>query len=136
MMPYSVARSEFGALFFAKTKARLGVFPRDIDDVTWRRLQTNAGVSVFVVAEGTPAFAADVLPGDIILAIGDDSIQSVGHFFKLLDKYQSQRPLFKIDRAGKSLEKQIEIQPYNTKAPISYKKIKQDANADYRSLQH
>jgi hypothetical protein len=116
MMPYSVARSDFGARYFIKTKVRLGIFPEAVSDEARRRIQTNAGVSVKVVTENTPAFAADVLPGDIVLSIGADSIQSVEHFYQLLDKYQGQKPLFKINRDGALVEKQIEIRSYETQA--------------------
>lgn len=112
MMPYSVARSDFGARFFIKTKSRLGIFPAAVSDAARRRIQTNAGISVQVVTENTPAFGADVLPGDIILSIGGDSIQAVEHFYQLLDKYQGHKPLFKIDRDGALVEKEIEIRTY------------------------
>jgi len=115
MMPYSIARSDFSALFFAKRKMRLGVYPRPVDDETRRRLQTNAGVSVLEVAEGSPAFAADILPGDVVLVIGTDSVQSVQHFSKLLDKYQGQTTVFSIDRDGKHIEKSIEILSFTNK---------------------
>lgn len=116
MMPYSVARSDFGARYFIKTKARLGITAEPVSDEARRRIQTNAGISVQVVTENTPAFAADVLPGDIVLSIGGDSIQSVEHFYQLLDKYQGQKPLFKIIRDGVPIEKQIEIRSYETQA--------------------
>lgn len=114
MMPYSVARSDFDARYFIKVRARLGISAEPVSDEARRRIQTNVGISVQVVTENTPAFAADVLPGDIVLSIGGDSIQSVEHFYQLLDKYQGQKPLFKIDRAGSPVEKEIEIRSYET----------------------
>ena len=116
MMPYSVARSDFGARYFVKTKSRLGVLPESVSDEARKRIQTNAGISVKVVTENTPAFAADVLPGDVILSIGGDSIQSVEHFYQLLDKYQGQKPSFKINRDGALIEKAIEIRSYELQA--------------------
>jgi hypothetical protein len=112
MMPFSVPRSDFYARFFAKQKSRLGVLPISVNDETRKRIQTNAGISVYVVTEGSTAFLADVLPGDIILSIGEDSIQSVEHFYRLLNKYEGQKPLFKINRDGVVIEKQIEIISY------------------------
>lgn len=112
MVPYSIARSDFGALFFAKTRSRLRVLAEPVDDDTRRKLQTNAGIMVRVVIEKTPAFAADVLPGDVILAIGDDSIQSVEDFLALIDKYQGTKPNFKINRDGTLIEKEIDILTY------------------------
>ncbi|MEK6806126.1 MAG: PDZ domain-containing protein [Pseudomonadota bacterium] len=119
MMPYAVNRSDFGARYFVKTKSRLGVTPQPVTDELRRKIKTNAGVSVYVVTEGTSAFAADVLPDDIILSIGDDAIQSVEHFYRLLDKYQGQKPSFKIVREGKTLKKQIEIRTYEEQADSS-----------------
>jgi PDZ domain len=111
VIPYSVARSDFGAIFFSKFKSRLGIEPAPVGDEARRQLQTNAGISVGIVIEGTPAYAADVLPGDIVLSIGEDSIQSVDHFYQLLDKYEGQKPLFNINRDGVPIEKNIEIRP-------------------------
>jgi hypothetical protein len=112
VIPYSVARYDFGALFFAKTKPRVGIYPAPVDDESRKRLQTNAGIKVLVVAEGTSAFRADVLPGDIVLAIAGESVESSEHYGKLLDKYEGQTVSFKIDRDGVSLEKQIMIRRY------------------------
>jgi hypothetical protein len=109
VMPYSVARSDFGARYFAKVKSRLGITPNTISDEVRKRLQSNLGIAVVVVAEGSSAFAADVLPDDIVLSMGDDPVQSVEHFLQLLDKYEGQAPLFKIDRDGVRLDKQIHI---------------------------
>jgi len=109
MAPYAVARSDFGAIYFMKAKSRLGIVPEPVSDEARRRIQTNSGVSVKVVVENSSAFAADVLPGDIVLSIGGESIQSGEHFYQLLDKYEGKRPLFKIDRNGAKVEKEVEI---------------------------
>jgi len=115
MMPYSVARSDFGAIFFVKVKSRVGIVAQPVDDETRKRLQTNAGIKVLVVSEGSSAFQADVLPGDIVLAVGGDAVQSMDNYYQLLNKYEGQSVPFRIDRDGKSIEKQIEIRPYAKK---------------------
>ena len=122
MIPYSVMRSDFTTLLFAKTKVRLGIVPSPIDDDTRRRLQTNAGIKVLVVVTGSPAFLADVLPGDIVLSIGDNLIQSLEHFGRLLDRYQGQKALFKINRNGMPVEKEIEILSYSAQVNESSSK--------------
>lgn len=109
MVPYSVNRSDFNAVFLIKVRSRVGIHAIPVDDETRRRLETNAGVKVDVVTEGTTAYQADVFPGDIVLAVGGESIQSLEHYYKLLDKYEGRSVVFKIDRDGKGLEKQIEI---------------------------
>lgn len=109
MMPYTVDRSDFNALFFAKTRGRVGIIPEPIDDETRRRLQTNAGVRVLLVTEGSPAFKADVLPGDIVLSVNGDAVQSEEHYSQLLNRYEGQTVLFLLDRDGIPVEKQIEV---------------------------
>jgi hypothetical protein len=113
MIPYSIERSEFGAVFLAKTKGRLGVLVAALDDATRKRLETNQGVIVQGVVEGTPAFAADIIPGDVLLKIGADAVQSPEHFTKsLLDKYQGQAVNILLDRNGKTVEKTVTLNKY------------------------
>jgi len=110
MVPYSIDRSEFGAVFMAKVKGRLGVIVTPLDDATRKRLETNQGVLVRIVVEGSPAYLADVLPGDVILQIGSDTVQSPEYFTKtLLVKYQGQATTLKLDRNGKSVEKNVTL---------------------------
>jgi membrane-associated protease RseP (regulator of RpoE activity) len=109
LMPYSIARSDFGAIFFVKVRSRVGLFCVATDEQTCKRLQTNSGVMVKEVIEGSQAFKADILPGDVVLAVGNDKIQSLEDYIRLIDKYEGQTVVFRLDRDGKSLEKQIEI---------------------------
>src|SRR6202043_3245767 len=67
MMPYSVARSDFGAVYFVKTRQRAGIITLPLDDAAHKRLGTNSGILVRLVVDGTPAFNADVFPGDVLL---------------------------------------------------------------------
>src|SRR5258706_15588138 len=60
MMPYAVARSDFGAVFFVKTRTRAGIITAPLDDATHKRLGTNSGVLVRFVVDGSPAFVADI----------------------------------------------------------------------------
>jgi S1-C subfamily serine protease len=116
MMPYSVARADFGARYFVKVRARLGIFAEPVPDEERKRIQTNTGVLVRVVMEDTPAFNSDVMPGDIVLSVGGDPIQSVPSFYRSLDKYQGTRPRFLIDRGGVRIEKEIDVLPHNADA--------------------
>jgi tetratricopeptide (TPR) repeat protein len=109
MMPYSIARSDFAAIFFAKFRSRAGLFTEPLDDDTRRRLQTNSGVKVLVVSDGSPAFHADVVPGDVIISLADETVQSPQVFSALLKKYEGQTVTLRIDRDGKTLEKTIAL---------------------------
>jgi hypothetical protein len=69
IIPITVNRSSYGAIFFIKQNYRLGLVVRDLNDDERRALQTNKGVVVRVVVDGTPAFDADLLVGDIITSV-------------------------------------------------------------------
>lgn len=112
MVPYSVARSDFGALYFVKVISRVGIIPEPLDDETRQRLETNSGLRVRVVAQDSTAFLADILPGDVLLAMGADAVRSLEHYYKLIDKYEGQTIVFQIDRRGKRVEKKVEVRPY------------------------
>lgn len=54
---------------------------------------------VETVVEGSPAYLSDVIPGDVILKIGSDVVQSPEHFTKtLLQKYLGQTATLILDR--------------------------------------
>ncbi len=109
MMPFSIPHSDFDAVFFAKVKTQLGVYCLPLDDATRQRLQTNAGVKVLEVMDGSAAFRENILPGDVILAIGNDQIDSAKDLKQLLLKYQGQSVVFHLNRAGRPLDKRIEV---------------------------
>lgn len=112
MVPYSVERSDFAILFFAKAKSRVGIFAVPIDDATRRRLETNAGLRVEVVVDDSPAFHANVLPGDVLISVAGESVSSMQGFVAITDRYEGQRVPFDLDRDGKRLSKEIEIRKF------------------------
>ena len=87
MMPYTIERADFTAVFMVKTKTRLGIFVNELDASTRQRLQSNKGLMVRNVMEDSPAFDADILPGDVVLEISDEPLKSVDHFISILTTY-------------------------------------------------
>ena len=53
-------------------------------------LQRNGGIVVTLVVDGSPAFNANILVGDVLVAINDDQIESPEQLTLLLDKYSGQ----------------------------------------------
>jgi hypothetical protein len=113
MMPYSVSRSDFLAVFLVKFKLRLGISFDPLDNADRMRLETNSGVKVTRVIDGSPAFLADIFPGDILLAFENEKIQTVEQFKRLLDNFNGKSALFRIDRSGKKIEKKINFSSFN-----------------------
>jgi hypothetical protein len=112
MMPFSIPHFDFGAVFFAKIRMCLGVSCAPTDDATRRRLQTNAGVKVLVVVDGSPAFKDNILAGDIIMAMGNDPIDSVEDFHRLINEHQGQTVIIHLNRDGKPLEKKVTLSSF------------------------
>jgi tetratricopeptide (TPR) repeat protein len=109
MIPYSIERSDFSAIFYAKVNSRAGILAEPLDENSRKRLQSNNGIKVLTVVEGSPAYAAEVIDGDLVLRIGEDIVISVDGYYGLLDKYSGRVVKFVIERDGRTLEKQIEI---------------------------
>lgn len=109
MIPYSVARGDFGALYFVRTRPRIGLYVLALDDSAKRRLGSNFGARVDIVVQDSPAFDADVLPGDILLQIGDVRVRSPEHFVEIAKAAPPGPIRFVIDRDGKSVTRTVGI---------------------------
>ncbi|MFZ5723857.1 MAG: PDZ domain-containing protein [Pseudomonadota bacterium] len=100
MVPYTIQRYDFDAMYFVKAKPRVGFIAVAIDNETRRKLGTNSGVRVDIVIENSGAFENDVLPGDIVLKFNDTKIQSVEHYSEMLSTYSGQSVTLTINRDG------------------------------------
>lgn len=110
-MPYNIRRSDFFALYFAKTKTIVGAYTEPLNDEMKKKLQSNSGVRVFLVADDSPAFDANILPGDILLTFNGIPIKSVENYQELIKQDGRAGILFTIYRDGKTLKKKINPNP-------------------------
>lgn len=117
MMPYSVNRSNFDAIYFAKIRSRLGVFVIPLSDAERQELQTNLAMKIAAVIQDTPAFLADVLPGDYLVSINGDSISSGDGLTAALNKYEGQDVELHLRRNGQPLTKKVHINSLNEASP-------------------
>jgi hypothetical protein len=117
LMPSAtMPNSDLAAVFLVKLFPRVGLSPGTLDDETRRRLKRNGGILVLEVVEGSPAFNAGVLPGDVLLGVGSERIQFVEQYLQALNQYQGTTVTFTFDRNGTLIEKQIPIRPYPSAA--------------------
>lgn len=112
MVPYSVARYDVGAVFFAKVKHRLGVVVVPLTDAERKQLGTNSALRVFAVVEGTPAFFADVLSGDYVLELAGKPAYSVPAFTQLVKEHEGQTVEVSLQRGDKRITKSVSIRRY------------------------
>ncbi len=74
-IPYSVDRYDQQALYFAHMKAScLGVLLYDISDEEKRLIGSNKGARVGAVRRNSPAYNADIIPGDLIISIDGQAL--------------------------------------------------------------
>ena len=110
-VPMTVHRSDYGAVYFVKTRIRFGVLARDLTDTERQELQSNKGAVVRVVVDGSPAFDADILPGDVITALDGVSVASGKALLALLPERGGKLVSLSIIRHGQRIEKSVRLNP-------------------------
>lgn len=108
-IPMTVNRSDYAAMYFVKMKASLGISGRDLNDEERQQLQTNKGIVVRLVTDGSPAYEADILVGDIIVMLDGQSVPSSGNFSALIREKAGQKITLSLVRKGQHIEKTIQL---------------------------
>ena len=108
-IPVTTHRSDYGAVYFVKQRARLGVRYRNLTDSERQDLQTNQAVAIELVVDDTPAFYADILPGDIVVPVGGINVRGQAGLSALLGARSGQKATFSIIRKGNRIEKVIQL---------------------------
>lgn len=108
-IPITVHRMDYGAAYFVKQRWGLGVLWRDLNDAERQALQSNKGVAVRVVVDDTPAFAADILPGDLILAVNGSPVLGQEPLSRMLRANAGQKVRLTLYRLGQKLEKDVQL---------------------------
>jgi len=80
-VPYSIDRYDYVATFWAKRSAPpvLGVIMSELTTQQRQEYERNTGVHVDVVIRNSPAYRADIVPGDIIIALNGSPIHNCTH---------------------------------------------------------
>lgn len=108
-VPVTVDRVDYGALYFIKHKFSLGLFLRDLNDSERQELQTNRGAVARLIVDGTPAFNADLLIGDIFTSIDGVQIENAQALSELLQARKGSAIALSFIRKGKALQKSIRL---------------------------
>lgn len=109
--PYTVLLYQYEIFFLTKMdRFYTGLYVADLDNNARKMIQSNKGVIVTLVVNGTPAYNADIIPGDIITKVGTSNITNYESFNQLIKFYQGQDTIFYINRSNKQITKTIHIQ--------------------------
>lgn len=107
-IPYSVSRFDYFASYWIKLKPPVfGVNVQELSAELKQKIGSNKGVVVIAVVKGSPAFAADILRGDILKQIGNHEILDPKIFGEATSRYAGEKVTVKFLRDGKEFTKEI-----------------------------
>jgi len=99
-----------GAGYFVKRRFGFGGIWRDLTDTERQELRSNRGVSVRLLVDDTPAFLADILPGDTLLAIDGEPVLNQQGVSNQLRARAGKAVSMAIYRRGNRFEKSVQLQ--------------------------
>jgi hypothetical protein len=110
-IPMTVHRFDYGALYFVKRHIVFGANIRDLNDDERRALQSNRGVYVLSVVEGSPAYRGDLLPGDILTDFAGQPIFGVKGETDLALSHAGQKVDVTLVRGAQTISKSVQLAP-------------------------
>ena len=108
-IPVTTHRSDYGAIFFVKIRAKLGLVVRDLNDSEIKKFNTSHGVIVSTIIKNSPAFVADILPGDYIKIIDNKKILTSANAAEISKNSQNESVEIIIERDGMQIIKLINL---------------------------
>jgi membrane-associated protease RseP (regulator of RpoE activity) len=108
--PMSVRRYDQMAMYFRKAPHEgMGVYPRVLKDEEKEQIGSNKGLFITAVVNGSPAFAADILPGDILLQINGHAVWDAESSKAAIDLAKGKTSDVQLYRSGQLITKQVTI---------------------------
>jgi hypothetical protein len=108
-IPVTTHRYNFEAVYLVKRKFTFGAQFAPLTDEERMKIQSNKGVRIQQVVNDTPAFEADILVGDIVLAVNGRGVSSTESLQQMLQNTAGQRLELAIIRNGEPLTKIVQI---------------------------
>ncbi|HVI89972.1 MAG TPA: PDZ domain-containing protein [Dongiaceae bacterium] len=106
-IPYSIDRYEQMAAFFAPlTRAGLGVYLMQVPTDVRQRIGKNGGVMVRTVRHESPAYVANIVPGDVILSVDGKTLEQE-NYGTIIVSTIGRSVKYEIWRSGEMQEKDI-----------------------------
>ena len=88
VVPFTTEQQRYNqaAVYFVKStrKPRVGLVTTDLTPEFRKNLERNTGAIIDIVREESPAFIANVLPGDVIIEINGVTVINSKHSYELL----------------------------------------------------
>jgi hypothetical protein len=113
-IPYNISRNDYFASYWVKQDVRamrLGANYIALPDNVRQQLRRNTGVYVTAVIQGTPAFNANILRGDVILKVNDQDVSDPAAFGTLLTQFGGQPVSLSLVRANQPVTINVALKP-------------------------
>jgi C-terminal processing protease CtpA/Prc len=108
-IPYSVAHYDQMAVFFAPMPRHgLGVMMANVPDTMAQQLGSAKGALVNAVRRDSPAFRADILPGDVIISVNGSEVTGLPDAMAI-QQLAGQTITIGINRRGSTITKQLAL---------------------------
>ena len=111
-IPYSVDRFDYLASYWVKVKPALfGAFFDDLSTEQRRQHERNRGAVIDLVVNDSPAFHADVLPGDIVTDFDGVTVTDARHLLTLIDGAAGREVLVSVSRSSGPRSLKVRLRP-------------------------
>jgi len=110
-IPYNVTRNTYNALFLRRRYFVAGWNSVPLTDDQRHQLQRNTGVMLEYVVDGSPAFRANILSGDILLAIDDIEFGGISEVSDIILRKAGQSVDLTIVREGVVKHIKLKLNP-------------------------
>lgn len=109
-IPYTKEKTNYYVCYFAKARQPiLGALSIVLPDDIRKSLQRNTGAFVLGVREGSPAFTADIMPGDVIIKTNNSLINSPNDLKAFNVSHQGEDINITILREGKEIVRHVKL---------------------------
>ena len=112
MVPVTLHRYEYYASYWRMGRPRvLGVNGGNLNDVGRKALKRTTGFVVLMVLYDTPAFRANILPGDVLIGVNDLPIESQADLNAKIEPLAGTECTFTLLRDGKEISLKVKLNP-------------------------
>ena len=111
-VPMTVESYSYDASFWRKSiPPTLGVYGNPLPSEMRQALQRNAGVLITIVVDGSPAFRANILVGDVLVGLGGETVESPPQLTDLLDEHGGELVEVTVLRGSTPMKFQVQLNP-------------------------
>jgi membrane-associated protease RseP (regulator of RpoE activity) len=116
-VPYQVDVYRQSATFWRRCKTVLGANCLSLPDDLRVKLQQNGGVYVDAVVEGSPAFKANLMRGDVILELDGTTVSTIQDFHDSIKSRAGRKITLKVVRGDRTIRLEGQLNDIHGNAP-------------------